>query len=121
MKADCLAQCALQDDTVDPGTEYTMAYVKSSIKDFVHSINDQLELIRPVGESRAAQRCPLRPDPPSPAQSSPVQPSPAQPRPAPLRSSPASPRPAPLTVLARVVCVNYGAYVNTTEKILKAT
>ncbi|MPC72105.1 hypothetical protein E2C01_066398 [Portunus trituberculatus] len=44
-KPDCLAQCALQDDTVDPGTEYTLDYVKSSIKDFVHnSISDQLEL-----------------------------------------------------------------------------
>ncbi|MPC90444.1 hypothetical protein E2C01_085432 [Portunus trituberculatus] len=44
-KADRLAQCALQDDTVDPGTEYTLGYVKSNIKDFVHSsIGDQLEL-----------------------------------------------------------------------------
>ncbi|MPC39949.1 hypothetical protein E2C01_033502 [Portunus trituberculatus] len=44
-KADRLAQCALQDDTVDPGTEYTLGYVMSSITDFVHgSISDQLEL-----------------------------------------------------------------------------
>ncbi|MPC34843.1 hypothetical protein E2C01_028245 [Portunus trituberculatus] len=43
-KADRLAQCALQDDTVDPGTEHTLDYVKSSIKNFVHSsISDQLE------------------------------------------------------------------------------
>ncbi|MPC10208.1 hypothetical protein E2C01_002839 [Portunus trituberculatus] len=34
-KADCLAQCVLQDDTVDPGTENTLGYVKSGIKDFV--------------------------------------------------------------------------------------
>ena len=32
------------DDTVDPGTEYTLGYIKSSIKDFVHStIGDQLD------------------------------------------------------------------------------
>ena len=44
-KADRLAQCALQDDTVDPGTEYTLGYIKSTIKDFVHSsISDQLDL-----------------------------------------------------------------------------
>ncbi|MPC99481.1 hypothetical protein E2C01_094897 [Portunus trituberculatus] len=42
---DRLAQCALRDDTVDPGIEYTLGYVKSSIiKNFVHSsISDQLE------------------------------------------------------------------------------
>ncbi|MPC60105.1 hypothetical protein E2C01_054142 [Portunus trituberculatus] len=34
-KPDRLAQCALQDDTVDPGIEYTLGYVKISIKDFV--------------------------------------------------------------------------------------
>ncbi|MPC57377.1 hypothetical protein E2C01_051356 [Portunus trituberculatus] len=44
-KADRLAQCTLQDGTVDPGTEHTLGYVKSSITDFVHnSISDQLEL-----------------------------------------------------------------------------
>ncbi|MPC97838.1 hypothetical protein E2C01_093174 [Portunus trituberculatus] len=37
-KADCLAQCALQDDTVDLGTEYTLGYVKNSIKDFVYIV-----------------------------------------------------------------------------------
>ncbi|MPC27045.1 hypothetical protein E2C01_020197 [Portunus trituberculatus] len=43
--ADRLAQRAIQDDTVDPGTEHTLGYVKNSIKDFVHSsISDQLEL-----------------------------------------------------------------------------
>ncbi|MPC98187.1 hypothetical protein E2C01_093543 [Portunus trituberculatus] len=42
---DRLAQCALQDDAVDPSTEYTLGYIKSNVKDFVHSsISDQLEL-----------------------------------------------------------------------------
>ena len=36
-KADRLAQLALQDDAVDPGPEYTMQYVKRSLKDFVNS------------------------------------------------------------------------------------
>ena len=45
-KADSLAQCALQDNTVDPATEYTLRYVISSIKDFVLSTNsDQLDLV----------------------------------------------------------------------------
>ena len=45
-KVDCLAQCALQDDAVDLGTEYTLRYVKSSIKDFVLSTSsDQLDLL----------------------------------------------------------------------------
>ncbi|MPC88219.1 hypothetical protein E2C01_083117 [Portunus trituberculatus] len=44
--------CALQDDTVDPGTEYALDYVKSRIKDFVHSsISDQLELCCHRGSS----------------------------------------------------------------------
>ncbi|MPC23174.1 hypothetical protein E2C01_016213 [Portunus trituberculatus] len=34
---DRFAQCVLQDDTMDPGTEYTLSYVKSSIKDFAWS------------------------------------------------------------------------------------
>ncbi|MPC59190.1 hypothetical protein E2C01_053206 [Portunus trituberculatus] len=43
-KADRHAHCAFLDDTVDPGTEYTPGYVKSNVKDFVHSsISDQLE------------------------------------------------------------------------------
>ncbi|MPC08062.1 hypothetical protein E2C01_000633 [Portunus trituberculatus] len=51
-KADHLAQCALQDDTLDPGTEYTLGYVKISIKDFVQSsISDQLELCCHRGSS----------------------------------------------------------------------
>ncbi|MPC33399.1 hypothetical protein E2C01_026748 [Portunus trituberculatus] len=63
-KADHLALCALQDDTMDPGTEYTVGYVKSSIKDLVSSsISDQLELCchRGSGSSlhyvRASQSC----------------------------------------------------------------
>ena len=44
-KVDHLAQGALQDDTMDPGPEYTLDYVNSSIKDFVHStIGNQLDL-----------------------------------------------------------------------------
>ncbi|MPC75106.1 hypothetical protein E2C01_069491 [Portunus trituberculatus] len=44
-KANLLAQCTLQNDTVDSSTEYTLGYVKSSIKDFVHSsISDQFKL-----------------------------------------------------------------------------
>ncbi|MPC49633.1 hypothetical protein E2C01_043442 [Portunus trituberculatus] len=44
-KADRLAQCALEDNAVDPATEYTLGFIKSSIKDFVHSsISEQLEL-----------------------------------------------------------------------------
>ncbi|MPC40501.1 hypothetical protein E2C01_034061 [Portunus trituberculatus] len=44
-KVDWLGQCALQDDTVDPGSECTLGYVKGSIKDFVQSsISDQLGL-----------------------------------------------------------------------------
>ncbi|MPC47235.1 hypothetical protein E2C01_040976 [Portunus trituberculatus] len=40
-----LAQCALEDATVDPGPEHPLGCVKSAIKDFVHSsISDQLEL-----------------------------------------------------------------------------
>ncbi|MPC86695.1 hypothetical protein E2C01_081531 [Portunus trituberculatus] len=31
-KTDRLAQCALQNNTMDPGTEYTLGYVKSNIK-----------------------------------------------------------------------------------------
>ncbi|MPC71733.1 hypothetical protein E2C01_066019 [Portunus trituberculatus] len=43
-KPDCLAQCALKDDTVDHGTEYTL--------DFVHrNISDQLELCCHRGSS----------------------------------------------------------------------
>ncbi|MPC61071.1 hypothetical protein E2C01_055134 [Portunus trituberculatus] len=38
-------QTALFSDTIDSSTEYTLGYVKSNIKDFVHSsISDQLEL-----------------------------------------------------------------------------
>ena len=36
-KAHSLAQLALQDDAVDPGPEYTMQYVKRSLKEFVNS------------------------------------------------------------------------------------
>ncbi|MPC63811.1 hypothetical protein E2C01_057917 [Portunus trituberculatus] len=58
-KADRLTQCAFQDDTVDPGTGYTLGYVKSSIKDFIHTISDQLELCchRGSGSSLHYVRC----------------------------------------------------------------
>ena len=36
-KVDKLAQLALQDETVDPGIEYTPHYVKRSIEDYVNS------------------------------------------------------------------------------------
>ncbi|MPC71197.1 hypothetical protein E2C01_065471 [Portunus trituberculatus] len=63
-KADRLTQCALQDDTVVPGTEYTLGYVMSSMKDFVtSSINDLLELCYHRGSgtslhcARVSQSC----------------------------------------------------------------
>ena len=42
-KADCLARQALQDNSVDPGTEYTLSFVQTRIKDyFSASIATQL-------------------------------------------------------------------------------
>ncbi|MPC51475.1 hypothetical protein E2C01_045321 [Portunus trituberculatus] len=63
-KADRFAQCALQDDTVDPGTEHTLGYVKSSITNYVrNSISDQLELCchRGSGTMHVSPRAVLTP------------------------------------------------------------
>ncbi|KAK4312706.1 hypothetical protein Pmani_015891 [Petrolisthes manimaculis] len=43
-RADFLARQALQDDTVDPGAEYTLGYIRNKIKTYVsNTITDQLE------------------------------------------------------------------------------
>ncbi|KAK4315482.1 hypothetical protein Pmani_013397 [Petrolisthes manimaculis] len=51
-KADLLARNALQDDTLNPGAEYTLGFLKNKVKAYVsNTITDQLEHCCYVGST----------------------------------------------------------------------